>query len=327
MGAPTVTKIDLSTLQWSTVDQPSAEQYGYWREALWTTYTPLLPMMRQTADDRWAGGLPGRIRERPFGDVRASQIQSCRQVHRHGRRELAHTEDEVVFVNLQIAGRCMGQQGDRQCVSEPGSFAVFDATREFRLDYLDDWTAISFRIPREQLLPLVPGLDRTTSVAFDGTRGMNAVVADLMRTLWRVGNDLGAEDGTVAGVLLPALGAALRVAGGQRSGVTDNDAALRAVIVQYAGNNLTNGAQLNPEAVATHFGISVRKLHQLFETTELTFSQTIMKLRVQECARDIGEGRPDRTLTRIAAKWGFSDLSHMNRVFRTTVGRMPASYR
>lgn len=317
--------------RWSTADLPVDEQYACWREALRETYTPLLPLGPGSSADRWrSGGLAGVIEERAFRDVRASRIASVRQVHRHGRRELAATDEEVVFVNLQVTGRCAGRQGDRECISRPGMFTVFDATRAFQLEYLDDWAAISFRLPRESLLPLVSDLDRITSVAFDGSAGMGAVVTDLMRALWRVRDDFDGDaqgSESVARVFLPALTSALHGRGGGSSGVgIHDDTSLRVGILEHLRAHLLT-ADVTPAAVAFRFGVSARKLHQLFETTEWTFSQTVMRLRVEGCARDIAQGDPSHTLTRVAATWGFADLSHMNRVFRATVGRLPSSYR
>lgn len=329
---PTPTSSLRGPASWSTAQVTPAEQYAYWRHALTQTYTPLLPVGLGSGADQWVGNgeLRGSIQERTLGDIRVSRIESIRQTHRHGRRELARTDDEVVFVNLQVAGRCKGRQGNRVCVSQPGTFAVFDATQEFQLEYLDDWAAISLRIPRESLLMFTPSLERVTSVAVGGGRGLGAVVADLMGTLWRVGGDIADTphgSDSIGQIFLPALAAALRDEGtGSPADRFQDDAAIRSAVLRHVRRHL-KGGDLSPPAVASTFGISVRKLHQLFESTASTFRQTVTQLRVEACSADIRRGDPGRTLTRIAAAWGFADLSHMNRVFRATVNRMPSSYR
>jgi AraC-like DNA-binding protein len=52
-----------------------------------------------------------------------------------------------------------------------------------------------------------------------------------------------------------------------------------------------------------------------------------MALRVEACARELSAGPGARTLTDTAARWGFADLSHMNRVFRSRYGCLPSEFR
>lgn len=102
------------------------------------------------------------------------------------------------------------------------------------------------------------------------------------------------------------------------------DAALRASVNRYL--SATVHADLTARQVAARFGISVRKLLGLYERTDRTFAQTVMTLRVEACARDLGAGAGG-TSTDIAARWGFADLSRMNRVFRARYGRLPSEVR
>lgn len=48
-------------------------------------------------------------------------------------------------------------------------------------------------------------------------------------------------------------------------------------------------------------------------------------MRLEACAREVVGSAG--TLTAIAANWGFSDLSHLNRVFRSEFGCRPSEYR
>src|SRR6185369_11109577 len=83
---------------------------------------------------------------------------------------------------------------------------------------------------------------------------------------------------------------------------------------------------MSPAAIARQFGISVRKLHLLFEGAPTTFSQTVMRIRSQQCAQDLLANHGRITLTDLAAKWGFSDLTHLNRVFRQHFGCRASEY-
>src|SRR6202007_1817594 len=92
------------------------------------------------------------------------------------------------------------------------------------------------------------------------------------------------------------------------------DAALRAAINRHISANLLGTADLSAPAVAQRFGVSLRKLHGLYEGTGHSFTQTVMALRVEGCARELAAGGNGRSMTEMAARWGFADLSHLNRV-------------
>jgi AraC-like DNA-binding protein len=71
----------------------------------------------------------------------------------------------------------------------------------------------------------------------------------------------------------------------------------------------------------------VRKLHALYEGSERTFAQTVTAMRVDACARELATGTSAGSLSDAAARWGFCDLSHLNRVFRSQKGCLPSEYR
>jgi AraC-like DNA-binding protein len=144
-----------------------------------------------------------------------------------------------------------------------------------------------------------------------------------MTGVWRSVESLDALAAQAAESALVTLLAAA-VAGRVEPGA-DTDAALRSAAHRYLAANL-HRSDLSAAHVARHLGISVRKLHGLYEHTEQTFAQTVRSLRLDACARELTAGA-DRTLTDTATRWGFSDLSHLNRVFRARYGCLPSEFR
>jgi len=311
--------------RWQTEDRPRREQYGYWREVVCEAFTPLRPTARGVRDSWDRDGLPGWVETHAFGAVNGAEISTCDQTIHHGRHEVSRVEHEVVFVNLMLQGRSVVHQGDTTSLSEPGTLSIVDATRPFRLDYLDDWRTISFRVPVEILPAGVAGA--TTAVRHATGVGLASVLADTMRAAWRAGPGLAGEQADGVGAAVASLVSALARNAPVVEIIDDRvgGATLRESIEHHVVRNLQHG-DVTPAGVARHFGISVRKLHALYQDAPATFSRTVMDLRVERCAEDLVANAHRTAITELAAKWGFSDLSHLNRVFRHRFGCRASEY-
>lgn len=321
---------------WTTVDRPVGEQFSYWREVICEAFTPLASQRasRHRAPGPREPGISSWVRSSALTATNCAEVSSETQLIRHGEAEVRRTESEQVFVNLQLAGHCVGVQDGRRCVVPAGGFALFDTTRTYDLDFVADpgsgeWRAVSFRVPRKRLLPLLADPHGFTSVAHDAKRGGGAgLVASTMMSIWR---NLDGLDAPSADAAESAFTTMLAAGIGADTGSADTrqetlDAGLRAAINRYLAANLQAG-ELSPRRVAHRFGISVRKLHVLYEQTPRTFAQTVTEMKVDACARELAAGTAARTLTDLATRWGFCDLSHMNKVFRAHRGCRPSEYR
>ncbi|MDQ1083392.1 MULTISPECIES: helix-turn-helix domain-containing protein [Microbacterium] len=308
--------------RWDTRERPPREQFAYWREVVCAAFTPLRPAARDTRDDWSRVGIEGRVESRPFGRTTGAEIATCAQVIHHGPDEVRRVADEVVFVNLMLGGRSVVSQDGRRSVSGPGTFSIVDATRSFTLDYLDPWRALSFRVPAADI---PDGLRaNATARTFSAATGLGAVVADTLRSSWEQSSRMNDNEADAVGVAVSSLTRALShsTTTERVSDEQDGDVALRRSIERHLERHI-RFVDTSPAAIARHFAISVRKLHQLYETAPHTFGQTVMRVRVQECADDLRAERGRVTMTHLAAKWGFSDLSHLHRAFRHHLGQTP----
>lgn len=311
---------------WDTAERPGQEQYSYWREVVCEAFTPLRPTERGRQDSWKRPGLSGWVDTHPFGDVNGAEIAACDQTIHHGESEVRRVTHDVLFVNLMLKGRCLVRQGSAEALSAAGTFTIVDAGQPFALDYLDDWRAISFRLPKAASAAGAPSSGRV--LTHSGGVGMGAVVADTMRALWSVAPTLDPAHAAAAGAALTSLIGALSHGVTAERLVEDsvNTTSLREAIEHYVARHLLY-ADVSPAAVAQRFAISVRRLHQLYEGAPSTYGQTVMRLRVERCADELTSGRSTATLTELASRWGFSDLSHLNRVFVRYLGARPAEYR
>lgn len=321
---------------WTTDSHPVAEQFSYWREVICQAFTPLatdrVPADR-TRDVR-EPGIPSWVRSTLLTSTNCAEVSSRTQLISHGDAEVRRTESDDIFMNLMVRGRCVVRQGGRAAIVSAGGFSFVDTTSTYSQEYIEDparreWRVVSFRIPRRNLVPLLARPDGFTAVAHTaGAGGIANVAASTVLSTWGNINRL---DRAGADAAESALNAVLAAAAGGSDELRDTgraslDASLRASINRYVAARLQGGVDLSASAVARRFQVSTRKLHALYQGTERTFAQTVLSLRVEACARDLTAGNAS-SLSDIAARWGFCDLSHMNRVFRVHHDCLPSDYR
>jgi AraC-like DNA-binding protein len=67
-------------------------------------------------------------------------------------------------------------------------------------------------------------------------------------------------------------------------------------------------------------------MHELFETTEKSFSQTVTALRL-EASRRLLMSAPQRSISDVAFACGFESLATFYRAFRAAQGTTPGDFR
>ncbi|WP_256117847.1 helix-turn-helix domain-containing protein [Streptomyces sp. MnatMP-M27] len=86
--------------------------------------------------------------------------------------------------------------------------------------------------------------------------------------------------------------------------------------------------ELCPSAIAAHHHISVRTLHLLFQSEPETVSAWIRRRRLEHCHADLTDPRlRRRSISAIAARWGFLRPADFSRAFRAAYGVAPRELR
>ncbi|RJQ89339.1 helix-turn-helix domain-containing protein [Amycolatopsis panacis] len=224
--------------------------------------------------------------------------------------------DEALWqIDLVTKGSARVEQGSEVAELGPADLVLIDPARPVR--YIStDCTHVSMLVPRNELRLRPADAARLAGVRIDGGRGPGALVSSLARDMARslTGFRAGEADRSAAAVtelIAVALGAQL----GDERPVPDQ--ALRERIVGFVEARLSE-RDLCPAAIASAHHISVRRLHKLFEDQPLTIAALIRQRRLERCRADLTLS--DRTVSAVAARWGFADPAHFSRLFKKTYG-------
>jgi AraC family transcriptional regulator, positive regulator of tynA and feaB len=166
---------------WDIAALPPREQFGYWHEVICQAFVPLTP--HRTVDEE---GFSARVETRPLAGLSRARLRARPQRTDHGPREVARTDGDHYFVNLQLAGRCITTVRGETTVVEPGRFVVVDTTEPYFFHLDRPWQMLSYRLPRSALTEALRGRRPALGRPIDAT-GAGAAVTALMRALWPLG--------------------------------------------------------------------------------------------------------------------------------------------
>jgi AraC-like DNA-binding protein/quercetin dioxygenase-like cupin family protein len=98
-------------------------------------------------------------------------------------------------------------------------------------------------------------------------------------------------------------------------------------VIQYIEDNLRD-PELSPASISAGLRVSPRYMRTVFAPGGEKMSAYILRRRLEECARQIGNPAWNaHTLTEIAFSWGFNSAAHFTRTFRERYGLAPREYR
>ncbi len=306
---------------WTTTSRPSREQYSYWREVICEAFTALDPVAEAV------NTFESYVEQKDFSDVTISTVKSRAQTIVRGLPEIKRTPSEFYFANLQLSGTCVVTQDRRVARIKPGDFYIVDTTRPYALDF-DEWEIVCIRIPKHMLLPLLRNPGQSTAIRLHSDGALGTIASEYIQSINRCSDsiDSGAKQVLISNLLqllALALGGTAETKENSRTAVRQG---MRDAITRYIDNNLAS-PNLCVSDVAARFRISTRYLHKLFEDVDQSFAQTILEKRLLRCAHDLSFRTGRSSVSDVAFRWGFGDLSHFCRMFKRRFGITASDYR
>lgn len=296
---------------------------AYWRDAV----SKVLPTL--TVDYRADELLRARLDSRPFADARVTRFIDDTP----GGCHVAHTPScsglrNAYLLVLQVTGSGSYQHADREVVLDCGDLLLLDMSRRFDLAFPTRHCELAWELPRETLAPLLTAPERV-GVRISGHHGFGALLAGSVRTL---AQDAGRADPLshaslrlhLCNLAALAVGATLPLSEARH--VTYR-VARRQQILAYVEAHL-HDENLNADNAARALKMSRRWLHELLSDGSTSFAAWVVRRRIEECRRLLEDQSHDHlSVSEIAFRVGFNDLSTFNRQFRAHYSMSPRDMR
>ncbi|WP_328869247.1 helix-turn-helix domain-containing protein [Streptomyces sp. NBC_00287] len=314
-------------LKVSNEDLPAKEQLPFWAELVSRELAPLSLSSANPGDfTAWASVLDlDSVRLAVFSSPPAYLRRTWADIRRAdpGTYQLTFVSGSPLWISQR--------RQDSGLVF--GNMVLFDLSQPFEGAVPDrgcNTEVAIMQLPREEL-PLPPDkVHRLLAQPLSTGTGMGAILARFMTTLDAYGPDCEPRD-------LSRLGAmALDLAGACMAQHLDayddlpaetRRHAMLARVNAFIDHNLGD-PDLGPADIAARHHISVRSLHTLFREQGETVAASIRRRRLERCHADLTDPRlRRRSISAIAARWGFMRPPDFSRAFRATYGMSPRELR
>ena len=304
----------------STAGLHSGRQFQYFCEAICEA------VIRLGARRPGRGPYDAEIRTFGLGPLEFAEVCCDPVIIERTRHDIARDEGAYYFFTLQLEGSGRVSQCGREAVLHPGEFTLVDSTEPYSLSFENRVRRLVVRVPHDQLNRRTgTGVD-LRALAFTRGRPGTRLVFNALRCL-------GEEARMHPTQVDPALGACtldLAVAAMlSRGEPQSNPGRLRLLAAArvHAQANLRD-PELGPQTAAAAVGISVRYLHQLFQSEGTSFGAWVREERLRRCHVDIADAaHAQRSISDIAFGYGFNDMAHFSRLFARRFGYPPRQLR
>jgi AraC family transcriptional activator of tynA and feaB len=274
-----------------------------------------------------AGGklFTGAIAVADLRTIRLAHVATSACAVRRRSQDIARLSQSGYLVKFQLTGQSLWMQRGREVHLRPGDFVICSTTEPYSLRFLEDYSMPVLALSEQTMRHLVPNPDQFLGIRMDGAEADCGLLSSFVQqVVARMGNMAAPLLMRVEANILDLLGAVLSVrAAAKAAGPGDQLKRIKGFIQQHLQDHT-----LGPASVAAEFGISVRYVHSLFKDEPLTLGQYIRSLRARACRQELqSESCARASLTDMALKWGFYDLSHMSRCFRDEFRTSPREIR
>lgn len=296
--------------------------------------------------DYWHGVVCKAIVEldpQPFGTVRfdaslnsvildgmaISRIRAS--AHRVSRlpAAISRSEAETLIFNFVIRGEALVEQDGRTVHLRSGDGAVCDAERPYKLRFEERFDVASIRIPRAAFAQRASRIHRVTAVSLANASQLCPMLFAYAASFSETASQLGASSSEKAlhnfGDLLRAvvdeaiLGIPLPLSEYRATALLR----VKEYVEQYADDHRFDAAQ-----VSAQLKLSPRYINKLLQAEASSLSRFIWKRRIERAAASLSDpSLKGETVSDIAMRHGFNDLSHFSHAFRDRFGISPRDFR
>ncbi|HEP9161523.1 TPA: transcriptional regulator FeaR [Pseudomonas aeruginosa] len=265
----------------------------------------------------------GRVKPTSPGMLSTSFVATnCPHVYRRSI-DIRSDDQSFYYLIVQREGRARMCQEDSEADLSPGDLVLLDASKPS--DFYHDGISqqLSIILPRHMVNETLQQRDIKSGIRIPRENSCSRLIAHMTGSVWAfdgisIEEELAMQEAITA-LLKPMLGGS----GGDSD--SESEQLLRKAM-HFIKSNLELG-QLTVGMLANELCVSERTVHRLFSRKGMTVARQILEIRLERCAAALSSVKDCQSISLVADRAGFADISHFSRAFKRRYGVSPRAYR
>jgi AraC family transcriptional regulator, positive regulator of tynA and feaB len=234
-----------------------------------------------------------------------------------------------LFVCRQVAGELAIEQIGREVFLESGDITLLDPLVPYTGRFFSGSKLLVLKIPRRLLEARTGKTRQMIARRIRPTAAESSLASSFLAMLPAHAGKLGGAAGEIIAEQALDLVAVsfAKTLEGERPRVS-SARSLTLLNLRAAVEARLRDPALDSEIVASAAGVSVRYANAVLAQEGTSIARLIQERRLARCRRALEDpSQNHRTISEIAYDWGFSDMTHFGRRFKTAFGSSPRDYR
>jgi AraC-like DNA-binding protein len=301
---------------------PAPRRLGLWQDIVCDVFVQL--DCKSDQED-----FQGAVTQSKLGALALTRVEASRQRVFRTRSRISRANENYLLFAFGAQGEGGVVQDGREALIGPGEFAFYDTTRPYELSFDGNFTQHILQVPRDLAQKRFGSLDHLAAKTFGRHGPLQRLAADFILGISQIIeslDDAAADRLSVQALEMVAI--ALDHEGRDRATVkSPHRSALLSRLKAYIQARLNDPA-LSLERTAAALGISPRYINALLEAEQQSFGRYVLAQRLDRCRNDLADPtHRNLQIAEIAYCWGFNDVSHFSRAFRSRFGMAPRDCR
>jgi AraC-like DNA-binding protein len=305
----------------STDEVAPRERAGFWSDWVDRLFNGLSSDLYGDAD------FDGRMATVHAGDIVLTRLEANRHRVMRSSTLASHSEKAYLKIVAPWVG-CAGiEQQGRETWVTPDQWSIYDTTHSYAVANPVRVEHLIVMLPKDRLTERGLALAPLMARRLGGSGGVARLALETMRSAYRElpGMSETAAQG-VGDAITQLVHLSMLDLAGIGTAVTQREA-LRERIKQHVTEHLAD-PMLSVDRIALALNCSRRHLYNAFAEEPDGVAGYILQRRLAACRRSFDDpSQVQRSITDIALSFGFSNMAHFSRVFRSHLGLAPSDYR
>ncbi len=234
-----------------------------------------------------------------------------------------NNQDNYLVVIL-LAGNYLLEQNGREVFLQPGDMTIYDATRPHRIQSSAGFCKLLVSIPRKLMRDRIAGVEHCTALQVSGKTGVGAVATHFIRSAASQAEHMRADEfSALSEHSLDLLTLAFTSVRPQQFNLCRNRSISLRLVKDFIERYLADST-LDTTMIAAGTRLSARYMNDLFKDENTALMRYVWARRLENCRKDL-LSLNHHSVSAIAFKWGFNDLSHFSRAFKRQFGVCPTA--